>query len=339
MPTAKKLPSGSWRCRVYVGRSPEGKKLYRSFTAATRKQAEMDAALGAYESKQPEPELTLGQAIDRYIEAKSAILSPATVRGYRSLRKNTYASIIDRPLSAIAKEHQQIALNTYAASSKPKTVRNASGLLYSTMHMYCPDHAYALTLPQPKKQRVTIPTSAQLARLLDYVSGTWLLLVILLAASLGLRRSEISALRRDDFDMEGGTVHIQRAIVRADNNLWVIKSTKTTESDRILKVPSFILDQVKALPETGEYLISKKPDSISAAFRRVLKHLGLSFRFHDLRHYYASVLLALGVPDQYAMKRMGHSSTHMLKNVYQHIIDDKDIEVDAIIETKMEELF
>lgn len=76
MPTEKKLPSGSWRCRVYVGRSPEGKKQYRSFTAATRKQAEMDAALGAYESKQPQTKLTLGQAINCYIVSPEICRTP-----------------------------------------------------------------------------------------------------------------------------------------------------------------------------------------------------------------------------------------------------------------------
>ncbi len=38
-------------------------------------------------------------------------------------------------------------------------------------------------------------------------------------------------------------------------------------------------------------------------------------------------MLSLGVPDKYAMKRMGHSTNHMLKNVYQHLIDEKNVEI------------
>ena len=43
--------------------------------------------------------------------------------------------------------------------------------------------------------------------------------------------------------------------------------------------------------------------------------LGFIFHFHDLRHYYASVILALGILGKYEMQQMGHSSTSMLKNV------------------------
>ena len=40
--------------------------------------------------------------------------------------------------------------------------------------------------------------------------------------------------------------------------------------------------------------------------------------FHDLRHMNASVMLALGIPDKYAMERGGWSSTNIMKSVYQH---------------------
>ena len=44
---------------------------------------------------------------------------------------------------------------------------------------------------------------------------------------------------------------------------------------------------------------------------------------HALRHYHASVLLLLGVPDKYAMQDLGQNSPYMLKQVYQHLFSDK----------------
>ena len=44
MPKAKKLPSGSWRCRVYSYKDADGKQHYESFTAPTKAEAEMMAA-------------------------------------------------------------------------------------------------------------------------------------------------------------------------------------------------------------------------------------------------------------------------------------------------------
>ncbi len=68
-------------------------------------------------------------------------------------------------------------------------------------------------------------------------------------------------------------------------------------------------------------------------FARMLKQLDMHpFRFHDLRHYYASILLAIGIPDKYAQYRMGHSSDNMLKNVYQHLFEAKKDKVNAQID-------
>ena len=44
MATAKKLPSGSWRCLIYTGKDENGKRQYKSFTADSKKEAEFLAA-------------------------------------------------------------------------------------------------------------------------------------------------------------------------------------------------------------------------------------------------------------------------------------------------------
>ena len=51
------------------------------------------------------------------------------------------------------------------------------------------------------------------------------------------------------------------------------------------------------------------------------------FRFHDLRHVNASVMLGLNIPDKYAMERMGHATNNMLKTVYQHTMSEKSKQV------------
>ena len=56
------------------------------------------------------------------------------------------------------------------------------------------------------------------------------------------------------------------------------------------------------------------------------------FRFHDLRHYNASVMLALNIPNKYAAERMGHADDTMLKKVYQHLMEDKNKDIDDSIE-------
>ena len=58
-------------------------------------------------------------------------------------------------------------------------------------------------------------------------------------------------------------------------------------------------------------------------YRAIRKAAGLEgTRFHDLRHYYASVGLLLGVPPRYMSELVGHSSTVMIDRVYQHTFPD-----------------
>ena len=53
------------------------------------------------------------------------------------------------------------------------------------------------------------------------------------------------------------------------------------------------------------------------------------FRFHDLRHYCASIQHAIGIPDAYIMQRGGWGSDGVLKEVYRHAMSDKENEMNT----------
>ena len=65
MPTAKKLPSGSWRVQVYSHRDGSGKRHYESFTAPTKKAAELQALEWSNQSdRKKQSQITVGEAIE-----------------------------------------------------------------------------------------------------------------------------------------------------------------------------------------------------------------------------------------------------------------------------------
>ena len=113
MPTARKLPSGSWRCLVFSHNEPvfdkkgrpvidpktgkqKEKRVYESFTcddpsrSGKRTAEAMAAQFAATREKKslPTSRLTFGEALDRYIDERSQILSPASIRKYRSMQQN-----------------------------------------------------------------------------------------------------------------------------------------------------------------------------------------------------------------------------------------------------------
>lgn len=338
MVKAKQLPSGSWRVQLYVGKDADGKRLFKSFTAATSEKAEYDAAeyrIARKEKSRPE-NLTVGEAIDRYIDTKTNVLSPSTIAAYRKIRKNNLATLMPIKLGELTLDEIQIAVNIEAATHKPKTVRNQHGLLTAALAQYHPSFSVKnIKLPQRVKTEIMVPEQGMIDGLMANVRGKRLELPIILAACMGLRRSEICALVGSDYDPAKQTLHVRRAKVLNEDRLWVIKATKSYSGTRLLRVPDGVAPYIAKAAHGNKPLVSMSPTEVSVSFARLKHRLGFSVRFHDLRHYYASVLLALGVPDKYAMEVMGHATPSMLKTVYQHTMADKRNEIAEQINARM----
>ena len=79
---------------------------------------------------------------------------------------------------------------------------------------------------------------------------------------------------------------------------------------------------MKVLPKKGP-IVNMHPNNITDRFGDALKKLDVPhFRFHDLRHYSASVMHAIGIPDVYIMERGGWESDATLKRIYRGSMDD-----------------
>lgn len=190
-----------------------------------------------------------------------------------------------------------------------------------------------------KKTHITIPQHDDIERLTTAVKGTQMGTALLLASALDLRRSEVCTLTWDDFDFKRKQVTISKALVLTPDRDWVVKYTKSTAGDRVLALPDALVDYLRSLPRTDKPLVTFNPDSFTKRFVRLRKKYGITCRLHDLRHYYASPMLALGVPDKYAIERMGHETDHMLRTVYQHIMAEKMQKVDRWMNERMTDLF
>lgn len=223
----------------------------------------------------------------------------------------------------------QSAINIEAQTHAYKTVRNIFGLLSAALKGKVD---LDIALPQKEKIKITIPTQQEIQLLLQYAAGKELELPILLSACLGLRRGEIAPLDYSDIDFQRKTITISKSMVLNSSGEWVVKKPKTYSGNRTLKVYDFVLDKVQERKDANLPLISLTPNQISDEFSYALEKTGLPhFRFHDLRHYNASVMLSLNIPDKYAMERMGHATNNMLKTVYQHTMQEKEDSVDAAL--------
>lgn len=341
MATAKKLPSGSWRVNAYAGRDENGKQIRKSFTAPTKREAELMAAqylTKKHHDDAPE-NMTLGQAIDKYIASKSNILSPSTIRGYRSIERNLDGDFKALPVQTLENKTVQTAINQYAMNHSPKTVRNALGLIEAALSVYQPDLRLNISAPQKVKPDLYVPTTEEVRKIRQYVRGTNYEIPTILAAFMGLRRSEIAALRWNDIDFDKQTIHIHHAVVMGDDNQWHEKTTKTPSSTRVLHMPPPVVDVLKSTSQNRDLVCPIRAATITSKFPSVAIAAGVRpFNFHCLRHYYASVMLFLNIPNKYTQQRMGHATDNMLKNVYQHLMAEKMHEADAMSDAFFEDV-
>lgn len=336
MPCAHQLPSGSWRVQVRINGAR------RSVTGPTRRAAELAADDLIRGAAAPASALkgSVADAVSHYIDDKSSILSPSTLRAYQSaldtyFKPSPFGQI---KLSALTNTHIQQFINGLSASQSPKSVRNIYGLLTASLKYSRPEMVLSVKLPPPKRHEMEIPDNKQIPELLSRCSHyPQLQLSVILAATCGLRLSEICALTWDDIDLDASTLTITKALVRGPEG-YTLKQPKSRAGYRTVPIPDATAQHLRTIEHSAPTLITVTPRAISAAFENVRDALGLHCRFHDLRHYYASVLLALGVPNKYAMTMMGHSTEYTLQHVYQHLMPDRQAKIDAAVSSHFSDL-
>lgn len=339
MAKAKQLPSGSWRVQVYAGKDENGKNIYKSFTAPTERKANLMALEWQEhykEIKRDSANLTVREAIDEHIKSMNNILSPATIAGYRRIQKNHLKNLIDTKLSRITEKMINEEVNLESKLYAPKTVYNAFGLFNTIMKKFRPSFHYSIKLPTVYPTITKIPTDDDLRKIYAIAYGTEIELPILLAAWLGLRVSEIRGLKCENIN--NGKVIIKSAIVEGENGA-VKKGTKSRNSTRVLELPKYIEQRYKALVTDGrEYITSLSGQAIYKRFVRICEKAGVGpFRFHDLRHLNATIMLEENVPDKYIAERGGWG-TDIYKKRYEHISINKMQSINERIDRRFESI-
>lgn len=312
VPTPKQLPSGSWHIVLRAeGQSvtePTREKCLaraRAIRAGFLEEQKAKAARG----------LTLGEAIDRYIETYSAALSPSTVRGYVKIRENRFPQKISAPLSDLT--GWQAAIDAAKKQYAPKTVYNSWGFVCTVMRENGVEPP-SVKLPQKRKRELPWLSSDEILRFIDAIRGKSFEPAALLALH-SLRLSEIFALTWDDIDLEHQLVRVSGARVRDRDDRYVVKAENKNEGSR-RTVRIMIPRLAECLEENRAKGLPPVPsaqhgltDSINAVCRREgLPQCGT----HGLRRSFASLAYHLKMSELEAMQLGGWSDPRVMHEAY-----------------------
>lgn len=327
MAKVTRTKQGLYTTVVYLGKE-NGKNVQKRLTASSKmelkRMVEEYKVMYREEAPMRKNYLSLEDAYNRYIDTRRSSLAPSTIKYYHKCMRTSFQGLMDKDINKITDSDVQLEINRLVRVNEPKTIKNKYGLFMSVMKKYAHRPPQEVFLPKRKKNEVYIPTKQEIETLLESVKGTKYEVPIMLGAFCGLRRGEVAALTWKDVDMKNRKIKINKAIGDSEQG-YIVKSPKSYAGYREVDIPDRLYSVLCDRQSNDMPLIEISIHALTKRFPRVLERANLpKFRFHDLRHYFASVLLALGIPDLYVIKIIGHSTTDMLKRNYQHIMKDAD---------------
>ena len=313
MATARKLPSGNYRIRVYDKKS--GKVI--SFTAETKKKAEKLAADFLVGAAVKAASVTVRDRAEEYIALRSNKLSPSTVEKYRkAIDQQLSSEFVDLRIDRITDKDIISEVNRLAARYAPKTIRNAMNFILPIIRDERPELAKHIDLPKVQKKMKEYPRAAEIIRLFR---GDPYELEVLLALCCSLRKEEIRGLKPED--LSGNVLTINRVKIDTKDGVIVKDEAKTVESRRRIELPPFLVHLYRQ--RTGEWILSTGGNALYRHYKYVMSKAGYDLCFHDLRHYYVSIAHALGIPDAYIMEMGGWRTDRTMKRVYRSTLADR----------------
>lgn len=316
IPSPKKTASGQYRIQLRLN----GKSVTITKDTIAECKREAIAIKSAHltgRETQKRCDMTVSEAIDAYISAHPK-LSPATVRGYRSVQKHSFQGAMDKRADKV--DWQAII---DAEEHAPKTIKNAFQFIVCVYGF--------IDLPKPKAR---LPEVVRKER--PFLQPEQILIFLSeikgqpgeAAALLGLhslRRSEILDIRYCDIDLKNNIIHVRGAAVMDEHNKLVHKKeNKTSSSTRDIPIMIPRLAEVIKRHKGNEtdYIVTCHPNQIYFDINKVCKKAGLPLiGVHGLRHSFASLCYHLGINEMTCMRIGGWSDFDTMRGIYTHLAE------------------
>lgn len=324
-------------------RDPDGRQRKKAFSRhadAKRHAAAVEADIARGQYVDVSHRVTVTEYARHW--AASRPHRPTTARRTAGLIDNHIAGtrLGNRRLADVKPSEVQGWASERATVLAPNTTRSLVGLLRSIYGAAVLDRLVAsspvirVTLPRVERPRV-VPLTVEQVQALSGVMPQRYRAMVLTQAGLGLRIGELLALRVEDVDFLRRTVRIEWQFTSGSK---VRSEPKTPRSRRTLPAPQVVLDAL------AQHLATYPPGTDGSVFTTMagtpLGHMYYGHQLfrravaqaelpagttsHDLRHHFASVLLAAGESVVAVAERLGHEDAGLVLSTYGHLMPDSE---------------
>jgi integrase len=331
--------------------APDGKRRYVSAkrkgdTERALREAMTDADRGLTFDASNQ---TVSGYMTRWLEdfAKGTI-APRTYHNYRlQIREHIVPAFGTMKLSKLDTPNIQALYTAKLRDGlKPSSVRYIHAVLHCALEKavelrLIPRNPAASARPPKIRQEEITPLDVEQARLLlEAAKDDRFECLYVLSLTCGLRMGESLGLKWSDIDLDAGTLRVHRQLQRIREGGGLVFSEPKNASRRTIDLPQKAVEalwsqrkrqleeQLRAgakWQDHGLVFVSSKGTPMDAQnivnryFKPLLKRAGLpDIRWHDLRHTYATLLLARGTHPTYVQKSLGHASVQLTLDRYSH---------------------
>ena len=336
------LPSGNVRVRVYDYTDEHGKKVYKSFTAKSKLEAQAMAHEWKLSKKYAAVNVTILDTVKEYVEINEPRLSPTTYKTYCGYFYYFEEHPIGRlKLHELTNTDVQRFVNVLRLRLSAKSVKNVYNLLKPAVELKRDDFRFRCVLPSAERTEKHIPSVEDVKATLDACRTKELRIAMLLALQGMMRRGEVCALTFSDIDFKNKTISINKSYALTADNIYILKEPKTSASTRTVAVSDTLLQEIKALPrKTGEVL-RLKPSQLTDRFVDAVQRAGVEhYTFHSLRHLGESMASAMKIPAAYIEAIGGWERGSVVRTrYYDHAISDEQKKYNSEYLNRLDSIF
>ena len=337
MASITRRPNGSWRARY---RDDEGREHARHFPRKVDGQRWLDEVTTAvHTGAYVDPRAGRVTLETFYADwAARQVWAPNTARAMKvALDCCTFRDV---ELSKVRRSHVETWVKTMtagvgeqralAASTIRTRVANVRAVLRGAVYdrIIASNPVDGVTLPRTRRaeQQMTIPTPEAVGAILRACED-WFAPFVALCAFAGLRNGEASAVRLSDVDFMRRQLHVQRQVQRIDGEL--VLSAPKAGSERTVHLPDALVEILaRHVADVGvhgddEWLFvggpGLPPSSEAMRYRLDTVPGTAAYKIHDLRHFFASGLIAAGCDVVTVQRALGHASAQTTLRTYSHL--------------------
>ncbi len=334
--------SAGWRARW---RAPDGASRSKTF----KRKAEADRHLATVEASKVTGayvDPSAGRVSFRdYAERWRAMQvhrASTACQVETNLRRHVYPVLGSRPLAAIRPSEVQAWVRGLTSELAPGTVELTYRYVAAIFRAAVADRAVAMSpcvgVRLPKAERHAVePLAVEAVEALTFAMPERYRALVVLAAGTGLRQGEAFGLTVPRVDFLRRVVRVDQQLVLLPGGAPTLAPPKTDASVRTVPLPAVVLEALARHlhdhpPGDDGFVFTNdagrpiRRTRFSDVWRAAVARAGLpaGVHFHDLRHFYASLLIRHGESVKVVQTRLGHASAGETLDTYSHLWPDSE---------------